>query len=155
MFNQIRSDQSLSRVRLFANPWTVAHQASLSFTVSQSSLELMSIQSVMPSSHLTLSCPLLLLSSVFLSIGVFSTELALHINMQLPVNIQGWFPLGSNDLISLKSKRLSRVHGSKASIFWHSAFFMIQLSHDYWKNIALTLLAKWCLCFLICCLGWS
>ena len=139
-------------VQLFETPWTSAHQASLSFTVSHSSLKLISIQSVMPSSHLILSFPLLLLPSVFLSIGVFSTELALHIrwpkywSMQLPVNIQGWFPLVLNGLISLKSKRLSRISSStmvqKHQFFWHSAFFMIQLSHDYWKNHSFDFVGK-------------
>ena len=68
--------QSLSHVQLFATPWTVAHQASLSFTVSQSLLRLMSIESMMPSNHLILCRPLLLLPSIFPSIRVFSNELA-------------------------------------------------------------------------------
>ena len=67
--------QSLSRVRLFATPWTAALQASLSFTVSWSLLKLMSIKSVMPSNHLVLCCPLLLLPSTFPSIRVFSNQL--------------------------------------------------------------------------------
>ena len=71
--------QSLSHVWLFAIPWTAAHQASLSFTISQSLLRLMSIESVMPSNHLILCCPLLLLPSIFPSIRVFSSESALHI----------------------------------------------------------------------------
>ena len=71
--------QSLSRVRLFATPWTAAHQASLSFTVSQSLLKLLSSESVMPSNHLILCRPLLLLPSIFPSIRVFSNESALHI----------------------------------------------------------------------------
>ena len=74
---QIRSDQSLSRVRLFATPWIAARQASLSITNSRSSLKLMSIESVMPSSHLTLWHPLLLLSPIPPSIRVFSNELIL------------------------------------------------------------------------------
>ena len=68
-----------SRVLLFTIPWNAAHQASLSFTISQSLLKLMSIESVMPPNHLILCCPLLLLPSIFLSIRVFSNELALHI----------------------------------------------------------------------------
>ena len=76
---QIRSDQSLSHVRLFATPWTTAHQASLSFTLPQSLLKPMSIKLVMPSNHLILCHPLLLLPSIFPSIRVFSNELALHI----------------------------------------------------------------------------
>ena len=72
--------QSLTHVQLFATPWTAAHQVSLSFTISRSLLKLMSIESVMPSNHLILCGPLLLLPSIFPSIRVFSNELALHIN---------------------------------------------------------------------------
>ena len=71
--------QLLSHVRLFATPWTAAHQASLSFTISQSLLKFTSIESVMLSNHLILSCPLLLLPSIFPSIKVFSSESALRI----------------------------------------------------------------------------
>ena len=71
--------QSLNCVHLFATPWTVAHQASLSFTVSQSLLKFMSIESVMPSNYLILCCPLLLLPSMFPSVRVFSSESALRI----------------------------------------------------------------------------
>ena len=71
--------QSLNHVRLFVNPWTAAHQASLSFTISWNLLKLMSIRSVMPSNYLILCRPLLLLPSIFPSIRVFSNELALHI----------------------------------------------------------------------------
>ena len=71
--------QSLSRVQLFATPWTAARQASLSFTISQSLIKLMSIESVMPFNHLILCCPLLLLPSIFPSIRVFSSELSLRI----------------------------------------------------------------------------
>ena len=70
---------SLNYIRLFVTPWTVIHQASLLFTISQSLLKVMSIESVMPSNHLILYCPLLLLSSIFPSTKVFSNELALHI----------------------------------------------------------------------------
>ena len=76
--DQIRSDQSLSRVRLFATPWIAAHQASLSITNSQSSLRLTSIKSAMPSSHLILCCPLFLLPPIPPSIRVFSNESTLH-----------------------------------------------------------------------------
>ena len=72
--------QSLSHVRLFVTPWTASCQASLSFTISGSLLKLMSIESVMPSNHLVLYCPLLLLPSIFSSIRIFSNELALHIS---------------------------------------------------------------------------
>ena len=73
------SVQSLSRVRLFATPWTAAHQASLSITNFRSLLKLTSIKSVMPSNHLILCCPLLLLPSIFPSIRVFPNESVLHI----------------------------------------------------------------------------
>ena len=76
---EFSSVQSLSRVRLFSTPWTAAYQASLSITNSQSSPKLMSIESVMPSNHLILCCPLLLLPSIFPSIRVFSNESALYI----------------------------------------------------------------------------
>ena len=96
------SVQSLSRVRLFATPWTAACQASLSITNSWSLLKLMSIKLVIPSNHLILCHPLLLLPSVFPSITVFSNESALCIrwskywifnfSISPPMNIQGWFP---------------------------------------------------------------
>ena len=114
--------QSLSHARLFATPWTGARQASLSFTISQSLLKLTFIESVIPSNHLVLCRPLLLLPSIFPSIRVFSNESALALSGQsfgdsaapsvLPVNIQGWFPLELTALISLLSKRLLRVFPS-------------------------------------------
>ena len=129
--------QLLSHVRLFVIPWTAAGQASQSFTVSQSLLKLTSIKSVMPSSHLVLCHPLLLLPSIFPSIRVFPKESALCIRwpkywsfsftMVLPVNIQGWFPLELTGLI-LQSKELSRVFprpSSNASILQCSAFFVV------------------------------
>ena len=79
MIHSVRSVQSLSRVQLFATPWTAARQASLSITNSQSPPKSMSIESMMPSNHLILCCPLLLLPSIFPSIRVFSSESALHI----------------------------------------------------------------------------
>ena len=114
------SVQSLSRVRLFATPWTAAHQASLSITNSWSFLKFMSIESVMPSNHLILCHPLLRLPSLFPSIRVFSNESVLRIRwpkwvgvsasaLVLPVNIQDWFPLGWTGWISLQSKGISRV----------------------------------------------
>ena len=119
--------QSLSRVWLFVTPWTAAHQASLFITNSRSLLKLMPIESVMPSNHLILCRSLLLLSSIFPSIGVFSNESVLHVrwlkywsfsfsispsNSGLP--IQDWFPLGWTGLISLQSKGLSRVFSYSA-----------------------------------------
>ena len=131
---------SLSRVWLFATPWTSACQASLSFTISQSLLKLMSIESVMPSNHLILCCPLLLLPSIFPSISVFSSELGLCIrwpkywsfsfSLILPMNIQDWFPLGLTGLISLQSKGLSRVFSSTTA--QKHQFFGTQLS--LWSN---------------------
>ena len=129
-------------------------QDSLSITNSQSLLKLMSIESVMPSNHLILCHHLLLLPSIFPSIRVFSNKLALGIRWQsiaasasvLPMNIQDRFPLGWTGWISLLSKRLKSLlqhHSSKASVLWHSAFFIFLLSHPYMttgKTIALT---KW------------
>ena len=119
--------QSLSLARLFVTPWTAGCQASLAFTVSQSLLKCMSIELAMPSNHLILCHPLLLLPLIFPNIRVFSNELAFHIRWPkyqsfgasasvsvLPMNIQGWFPLGLTGLISLPSKGLSRVFSSSA-----------------------------------------
>ena len=114
----------LSYIWLFETPWTAACQASLSFTISRSLLQFMSIESVMLSNHLILCHPLLLLPSIFPSIRVLSSESDLQIRWQstrasasastsvLPMNIQGWFPLGLTCLISLQSKGLSRVFTS-------------------------------------------
>ena len=130
------SVQPLSHVRLIATPWTAAHQASLSITNSQSSLKLMSMESVMPSNHFILCHPLLLLPLVFPSIRVFSNESVLSISGRsigvsasasvLPMNIQDWFPLGWTGWISLQSKGLSRVF-SNTTIQKHQ-FFSAQLS---------------------------
>ena len=115
----ISSVQSLSRVRLFATPWTAARQASLFITNSKSLLKLMSLESVMPSNHLILCCPLLLPPSIFPSIRVFSNESVLPSGGQnigvsasvsvLPMNMQDWSPLGWTGWISLLSKGFSRV----------------------------------------------
>ena len=111
--------QSLSRVRLFATPWAAARQASLSFTISLSLLKLMSIESVMPSNHLILCCPLILLPSIFPSIRPFPICWLFSSGGQsiqasasvLPMNIQGWFPWELPGLILL-SQGLSRVFSS-------------------------------------------
>ena len=110
---------SKSHVRLFAIPWTAARQASQAITNSQSLPKLMSIESVMPASHLILCHPLLLLPPIPPSIRVFSNEPALHIGSQstgvsastsiLPMNTQDWSPLGWTGWISLQSKGLSRI----------------------------------------------
>ena len=117
------------------------HQASLSFTISLRLLKLVSIESVMPYNHLILCCPLLLLPSILPGIRVFSMSQlftsggqstgALASASVLPMNIQGWFPLGLTGLISLQSKGLPRVFCSTTvqKFFQHSAFFMIQLAH--------------------------
>ena len=132
--------QSISRVQLFATPWTAAHQASLSFTISQSFLRLTPIELVMPSNHLILCHPFLFLPSVFPSIRVFFNESALPIGGQsteasalasvLPMDIYGWFPLGLTNSISLLSKGLSRVFS--ITTIWKHHFFGAQSS--LWSN---------------------
>ena len=145
--------QLLSQVWPFVTPWTAAHQASLSFIISWSLLKLMSVESVIPSKHLILCCPLLLLPSIFPSIRIFPKSWLFASGRQstgaspsvssLPMSIQGWFPLGLAGLISLPSKEflsLLQYHSSKASLLRCSVFFMVQLSHLYMttrKTIAL------------------
>ena len=134
--SQVLWVQLLSRVRLFATPWTAARQASLSITSSQSPPKLMSIESVMPSNHLILCHPLLLLPSIFPNIRVFSNESALCITCQnigvsastsvLPMNTQDWFPLGWTGWIALQSKGLSRVFSNTTA--QEHQFFGTQLS---------------------------
>ena len=130
-----RSVQSLSHVQLFATPWIAAHRASLSVTITQSSLKLTSIESVMPSSHLILCRPLLLLPPILPSIRVFSNELfawggqsigVSALASFLPKNTQDWSPLEWTDCISLQSKGLSRVF-SNTTVQKHQ-FFSAQLS---------------------------
>ena len=154
--------QSLSCVWLFAAPRTAAGQASLSFATSQSLLKLMSAESVMPSNHLVLSHPLLLLPSILPSIRVFGASASASV---IQMNIQDWFPLGLTGWISLQSKELSRVF-SNTTVRKHQ-FFWAQVS--LWSNSHICtwllektdlslyrpLLARCYLCFLISCLGWS
>ena len=152
---QFSSVQSLSCVWLFAVPWTAARQASLSITNSQSLPKLMSIKSVMPSSHLILCCPLLLLSPIPPSIRVFSNESAFHIRWpkywSFSFNISPSnehpglmsFRMDLLDLLAVQGtlKSLLQHYSSKASILRSSAFFTVQLSHPYMttgKTIALT-----------------
>ena len=126
---QFSSVQLLSPVRLFVTPRIIAHQASLSIINSQSLLKLMPIESVMPSSHLILCRPLLLLPSIPPSIRVFSKESALGASASasvLPMNIHSWFPWEWTGLISLQSKGLSRVF-SNTTVQKHQ-FFNTQLS---------------------------
>ena len=157
---QLSSVQLLSRVQLFATPWTTAHQASLSITNSQSPPKAMSIESVMPSSYLILCCPLLLLPSIVLSIRVFSNESALHIRWPKYWNFSFntsptnehlgliSFRMDWSDLLAVQGtlKSLLQHHSSKASVLWCSAFFTVQLSHPYMttgKTIALTIIRPW------------
>ena len=150
--------QSLSRVWLFAAPWTATCQASLSFSISWSLLRLMSIESVMPSNHLILCCPLLLLPSIFPSIRVFFSESALYIrwpkywsfsfSISPSSDYSGFisFRIDWFDLLAVQGtlKSLLQHHSVKASILQCSAFFMVQLSHPYMstgKTVALTLWA--------------
>ena len=145
----------LSCVWLFVTPWTAAHQASLSFTISWSLLKLISIDSMIPSNHLILCQTLPFLPSIFPSITVFSNEMTLCIrwpkywnfNFSLsPYNDYSElisFRMDLLDLLAVQGtlKSLLQQHTSKASM-WHSAFFMIQLSHPYMttgKTIVLTI----------------
>ena len=147
--------QSLSRVQLFATPWTSARQASLSIIDSQSLLKLMSIESMMPFNHLILCHPLLLPPSIFPSIRVFSNESVLYIRW--PKDWSFSFSISPSnecsrlisfmmdwlDLLAVQGtlKTLLQHHSSKASILQHSAFFIVQLSYPYMiagKTIALT-----------------
>ena len=149
------SVQSLSNVQLFVIPWTAASQVSLSITNSRSLLKLMSVESVMSSNHLILSCLLLLLPSIFPSIRVFSNESVLPIRWPKcwsfsfsisPSNEYSElisFRLDWLDLLAVQGslKSLLQHHSSKASILRCSAFFMVQLLHPYittGKTIALT-----------------
>ena len=149
------SVQSLSHVQLFVTPWTVAHQASLSITNSRSLLKLMSIESLMPSNHLILWRPLLLLPSILPSIRVFSNESVLHIrwpkywsfNFSIgPSNKYSGlisFRMDLLDLLGVQGthKSLLQHHSPKASIPQRSAFFIVQFSHPYMttgKIMALT-----------------
>ena len=147
---------SLSCIWLFVTPWTVACQATLSFTVSWSLLKFMSIESVMPYNYLILCHPLLFLHSVFPSIRVFSNELALRIRWAKywsfsfgisPSNEYSGlisFRMDWLDLLAVQGtlKSLLQHHSSKASVIQHLVFFMVQLSHPYiatGKTIALTI----------------
>ena len=148
------SVQSLSHVLLFAIPWITAHQASLSITISQSSPKLTSIEPVMPSSHLILSCPLLLLPPIPPSIRIFSNESTLHMrwpkywsfsfsnnpSKEIPGLIS--FRMHRLDLLAVQGtlKSLLQHHSSKASILQHSTFFYsptLTSVHDHWKNHSL------------------
>ena len=153
---QFSSVQSLSHVRLFATPWITARQASLSITNSRSLLKLMSIKSVMPSSHLVLCRPLLILHPIPPSIRVFFNESTLHMwwpkywSFSLSISPSNEHPglisfrVDWLDLLEVQGtlKNLLQHHSSKASILRCSAFFTVQLSHPYMttgKTMALTI----------------
>ena len=145
----ISSVQLLSCVRLFATPWTTACQASLSITNSWSLLKLMAFESVMPSNHLILCCPLLLPSSIFPSIRVFSNESVLRIrwpkcwSFSFTISPSNEYPglvsfrMDWMDLLAVQGtlKSLLQHHSSKVSILRCSAF--LTSIHDYWKNHSL------------------
>ena len=152
---EFSSVQSLSPVLLFVTPWTAARQASLSITNSWSLVILISIMSMMPSNHIILCHPLLLLPSIFPSIRVFFNESVLlgtwpkyksfSFSISLSNEYSGlisfrihWF-----DFLAVQGtlKNLLQQHSLKAAVLWHSAFFIVQLSHPYMttgKTIALT-----------------
>ena len=151
------SVQSLSRVWLFANPWITARQASLSNTNSQSSMKLMSIELVMPFSHLILCRPLLLLPPIPPSIRVFSNEstflmrwpkywsfsFSIIPSKEIPGLIS--FRMDWLDLLAVQGtlKSLLQHHSSKASILQNSAFFTVQLSHPYMTTGKTKALTRW------------
>ena len=175
-FNKLNfsSVQWLSHVQLFATPWITAHQVSLSITNSRPLPKLMSIQSVMTSSHLILCHFLLLLPPIPLSIRVFSNESTLCMRWPeywsfsfsiSPSNEHPgliFFRMDWLDLLTVQGtlKNLLQHHSSKASILQRSAFFTVQLSHPYMttgKTIALTrrTFAGKVISLLLCYLGWS
>ena len=157
IFSQFSSVQSLSHVQLFATPWIAACQASQSITNSWSSLRLTSIESVMPSSHLILCCPLLLLPLISPSIRVFSNESTLRMNWpkywnfsfsiipskEIPGLIS--FRMDWLDLLAVQGtlKSLLQHHSSKASVLRRSAFFTVQLSHPYMTTGETIALTRW------------
>ena len=151
------SVQSLSHAWFFATPWTAAHQAFLSITNFQSLPKLMSIELVMPSNHLILCHPLILLPSIFPSIRVISNEPALRIRWPKywsfsfsisPSNEHSGLISFRMDWLGLLAvqgtlKSLFQHHSSKASILWHSAFFTFQLSHPYMTTGKTIALFRW------------
>ena len=154
---QFCSVRLLSCVWLFATPWTAARQASLSITNSQSLLKLMSIELVVPSNHLFLCHPLLLLPSIFHSIRVFSNESVLHIRSPKywsfsfsisPSNEHSGlisFRMDGLDLLAVQGtlKSLLQHHSSKASTLQHSVFFIVRLSHPYMTTGKIIALTRW------------
>ena len=149
--------QTLSPVQLFVTPLTAACQASLSITNSWSLLKIMSIESMMPSNYLILFRPLLLLTSIFPSIRVFSNESVLHIkwpkywsfSFSISPSYEYLGPISFRmdwlDLLAVQGtlKNLLQHHSSKASILWCSAFFIVQLSHPYMTTGKTIALNRW------------
>ena len=151
------SVQSLNCVQLFMTPWIAARQASLSITNSQSIFKLISVESVMKSSHLTVCRPVLLLPLVPPSVKVFSNESSLH--MRWPKYWSFSFSISPSsehlglisfrmdwlDLLAVQGilKSLLQHHSSKASILWHSTFFLVQLSHSYMTTGETIPLSRW------------
>ena len=174
----VSSVQSLSCVQLFVTPWTQAHQTSLSITNSQSLLKLMSIQLVMPSNHLILCHPILLLSSIFPSISIFSSESVLHIRwnqvakvLEFQLQHQSFQWIFRTDFLwdllvgsscsprdsqeSSPTPQFKSISSSVLSLLYSPTLTSI---HDYWKNHNFDqtdLYWQSNVCFLICCLGWS
>ena len=155
---RLSSVQLIIHVRLLVTPWIAACQASMSITNSRSLLKLMSIKSVMPSNHLILCRPLLLLPSIFPSIRVFqmshffisggqSIGASFSFNISPSTEHPGLisFRMDWLDLLAVQGtlKSLLQYHNSKASILWRSAFFTVQLSHPYTTTGKATALTRW------------
>ena len=162
-----------SHVQLFVTPWTAAHQASLFFTISLSLLKFISIESMMPFNHLILCCPIFSCPESFQQQGLFPLSQLLASGDQsigslasalvLPMSIQGWFPLGlagwspccpRGSQESSPVSQLKSMNSLAPSLLYCPNITSI---HDYWNSHGFhlygPLLANWCLCFLICCLG--
>ena len=172
---QFSSVQLLSSIQLFATPWTAARQASLSITNSRSPPKPMSIESVMPSNHLILCHPLLLLPSIFPSIRVFSNVSALLIrwpkywSFSFSISPSNEHPglisfrMDCLDLLAVQGtlKSLLQHHISKASILWCSTFYIVQISHlcmtigKIISSTRQTLVGKVMSLLFNMCLGWS
>ena len=154
-FASFSSVQSLSCVQLFGTPYTAAHQASLSITNSQSLPKLMSTESVMPSNHLILCSPLLLLPSVIPIIRVFLNESVYHIRWTKYWSFSISASNEYSELISFRTdwldllevqgtlKSLILYHSSKTSSLWHTALFIVQLSHPYVTTGKIIGLTRW------------
>ena len=152
-----QSVQSLNCVQLFVTPWTIAHQTYQPITNSWNSPKLMSIESVMPSNHLTLCHPLLLLPSISPSIRIFSNESALHMrwprywSFSFNISPSNEYPglisfsMDWLDLLAVQRtlKSLLQHHSSKASILWRSTLFIVQFSYPYMTTGKTIVLTRW------------